>query len=104
MKKLARRHRGLGNPTSSSDVSTALSWLAGGALVGAGLGAVSSTPRTTGALTGAYSGVALVGVGGLGAAVVSPKNRGAGFATAAIGLGGLATLAVVSNVFGLKLA
>lgn len=98
--KLARRsHRGLGNPIAySGDVPTALTWLGGGAVVGAGLGALTAANKPTGALQGAMSGVALVGVGGLVVAVFSKANRPAGFATAGIGLGGLALLGLATNL------
>ncbi len=91
---LARRNVGIGNP-SSSDVATALHWLGGGAVVGAALGAITTAPITTGALNGAAGGVAIVGVGGLVVAIFDKSARPAGFATAGIGLGGLALLGLV---------
>ena len=94
-----RRRTGLGNPSiGSDDVGTAFGYLGLGALVGAGLGALTYVPRTQGALGGATTGVALTGVGGLVVAIVSDKNRGAGIATAGIGLGGLALLGIVAGV------
>ena len=100
MKLARRRHRGLGNPVNSSDLSTTFKWLGGGALVGAGLGALTYRPVTSGALGGAYAGVAIVGVGGIVVAVVSAQNRSEGIATAGIGLGGLALLGLVQNIAG----
>ena len=98
MKLTRRRRTGLGNPVDSSGVPTALTWLGGGAVVGAGLGALTAPNKPVGALSGAMSGVALVGVGGLIVAVVSKPNRPAGFATAGIGLGGLAILGLVTSI------
>lgn len=101
MSKLARRRRtGLGNPNiGSSDVSTALGYLAIGGLAGAGLGAVLGGPTVAqGALNGATTGVAVTGVGGLVVAIVSDKNRGAGLAAAGIGLGGLVLLGVAVSL------
>jgi hypothetical protein len=94
-----RRHRGLGNPIGSSDVSDALGYLAIGGLVGAGLGALVGGPTlATGALNGAASGVAITGVGGLVVAIFSEKNRSPGLATAGIGLGGLVLFGVVTSL------
>jgi hypothetical protein len=98
MKLARRRHRGLGNPAASSDVGTAFTWLGGGAIVGAGLGALTQTPRPAGALNGAAAGVALVGVGGLVVAIIDPSSRSSGFATAGIGLGGLALLGLTMSL------
>jgi hypothetical protein len=95
MSNLARR--GFGNPDTSG-VPTALTWLGGGAVVGAGLGALTQPNRPVGALNGAASGVALVGVGGLVVAIFDKSARPAGFATAGIGLGGLALLGLVMNL------
>jgi hypothetical protein len=95
--KLAKRRVGIG-AVDSSGVSTALTWLGGGAVVGAGLGALTAANKPTGALSGAMSGVALVGVGGLVVAVISKANRPAGFATAGIGLGGLALLGLATSL------
>ena len=97
---LARRRTGLGNPTAigSDDVGSAIGYLGLGALVGAGLGALAFVPRAQGALGGAASGVAVTGVGGLVVAIVSDKNRGAGLATAGIGLGGLVLVGLVGGI------
>jgi hypothetical protein len=99
-RSLARRRTGLGNPTTigSDDVGSAVGYLGLGALVGAGLGALTYTPRTQGALGGATTGVALTGVGGLVVAIASDKNRGAGLATAGIGLGGLVLVGIVAGL------
>ena len=94
-----RRQTGLSNPNiGSNDVGTAVGYLGLGALVGAGLGAVAYVPRTQGALGGATTGVAVTGLGGLIVAIVSDKNRGAGLATAGIGLGGLVLLGLVGGI------
>lgn len=91
-----RRHR---NPQASS-MAEAGAWLTGGALVGAGIGALSQTPATTGALTGATSGVALVGVGGILVAIFSKKHRDAGITAAGLGLGGLVIAGLLSAIVG----
>lgn len=94
-----RRRTGLSNPNiGSNDVGTAVGYLGLGALIGAGLGALTYTPRTQGALGGAATGVAVTGVGGLVVGIVSDKNRGAGIAAAGIGLGGLALLGLVGSL------
>lgn len=80
-------------------VSSALAWLGGAAIIGAGIGALSlPTDRARGALGGAESGLALVGIGGLVVAIFSPKSREAGLATAGIGLGGLALLGIAMSI------
>jgi hypothetical protein len=97
--KLAKRNRkGLGNPIGSDDVGSALGYLALGGLIGAGLGAITIPDRAYGALNGAATGVAVTGVGGLVVAIFSDKNRGAGLATAGIGLGGLALVGLVGGL------
>jgi hypothetical protein len=100
MSNLARRRSGLGNPIGSDDISRGVGWLGIGALVGAGLGAALSTPRTTGALNGGASGVAITSIGGLVVAAFSPSNRGAGIAAAGIGLGSLAIIGVTMSLVG----
>jgi hypothetical protein len=107
MKKLARRRRtGLArarrNPSTEDAVTSALGALTLGALVGAGAGALTQTPAATGALTGAESGVAVTGVGGLVVAIFSEKNRLTGLVTAGMGLGGLAILGVVTSIVAAK--
>lgn len=98
-RSLARRRTGLGNPTiGSDDIGSAVGYLGLGALVGAGLGALTFVPRTEGALGGAATGVAVTSVGGIVVAIVSDKNRGAGIATAGIGLGGLVLLGLVGGI------
>lgn len=100
---LARRGKGLrrkrAKPNPSSSLGTAFTWLGGGALVGGGIGAVAApTNRAVGALGGAMSGVTLVSVVGFGVGVFSPRRREAGFYTAAVGLGGLIALGLVTSI------
>lgn len=85
------------NPDSA--VETALTWLGGGAAVGGGLGAIFNTQdRAMGALAGAESGVAVVGLGGLLLAVFDKPKRSEGFAAAGIGLGGLVLLGIAMGI------
>jgi hypothetical protein len=104
MKKLARRRRRTGlalakrNPSTENAVTSALGALTLGGLIGAGAGALTQTPAATGALTGAESGVAVVGVGGLVVAIFSDRSRLTGLVTAGMGLGGLALLGIITSI------
>jgi len=91
------RHLSRRNPAEAS-LPQAGAWLTGGALVGAGLGALTTTPRTTGALNGATTGVAIVAVGGIITAIFSKKYRDVGITAAGIGLGGLVLAGIISSL------
>ena len=91
------RRRGRRNPTSTT--GTALGYLAEAAVVGAVVGAIFnlSAPGPS-ALSGAQSGVALAGIGGLLFGIFDKKKRDVGFVTAGVGLGGLVLLSIVSSL------
>lgn len=92
-----RRRRGRRNPGDTA-VGSALAWLGGGAIVGAGFGVLTSSSKPTGALVGAEGALAVVGVAGLVVGAFSKKHRQAGFYTAGIGLGSLALLGLVTTL------
>lgn len=86
------------------DIAEAVAWVAGGTIVGGGLGAVGAAMNNNPALpsveNGAGVGVALVTVGGLVVALANPRAREEGLATAGLGVGALILGAIASKVMG----
>lgn len=86
------------------DIETALTWVAGGSIVGGGLGAGGAAINNTAVVPaleyGAGVGVGLVTIGGLVVALANPKAREEGLATAGLGLGALILGAIVGRVVG----
>lgn len=75
-------------------LAEAISWVAGGAVLGAGLGAVGSAFNNNAAVlpaveNGAGIGVGLVSIGALVVALANPRAREEGLETAGLGLGAL---------------
>lgn len=68
------------------------------ALLGGSIGALTHTPRSTGALAGAQGGLALATAGSLIVALVSKPLREQGFVTAGVGLLAILGLGLVQNV------
>jgi hypothetical protein len=86
------------------DLAEAVTWVAGGTVVGGGLGAVGSAFNNTPVLpcveNGAAVGVGVVIVGGLLVALANPRAREEGLATAGLGFGALIFGGIVSRVVG----